>query len=1540
MPRAGPRLLIDNVGPSQGLLPMFKGYFEDPQYKKVFHNYAFDRHMLKREGCPVQGLEADTLVLARIQDTAKSAWEGPARAAMQQKNEQLKQSYERMQVAPAAPTYPVTRINFGGHAMDVKAVSMLMSGIHTVALPAVEDKKGGLQSNLLYGYDLKTLATTFGLTDKDQKLERFPFGAKADAALQALTSPETFTKFVEYATLDADDSEVGAADAGQPRSRSCFAALWRDTQTKVLKGYRPEQLRRSLAFALLAAYHNYVFLAAALSIVILSGNLILAWFISWFQEVRNLEGALDPGKVSLGYYLAVLLRCWLLIHLSAELLRCTIWLVEDCWEVQTFQTYRRICTGAAFLKMREAQPVPAVAKQLSCSGWAHGSSWQWWLDLLIQALIYATIDVVPLVFAVVAWNALPISDFDIRAAALAPGPGEVLREPQADEEDFLQPANFCALFGGFLQLGWVMILKAVFFSALVIFAIQRDMADENPFWLVAALLLGVAFWHSSFAQGLQLLAGWLEMSSWRSCLPCNRTDEEAETLSAEGDARFLCVPVQLAAKLQAWGAAHAGLSATALAGQYELAVYALLLQLTLFGNFKWVEGGIFILLLIILLLFRRATLLRLGNWCAFFGLLESTFLVVLAVAMNAAYSGCAGGGAVLVLALLLQCTLMREELRAWRVWRAVILGLHCSLVLVVALCMWSMQGGSGWTQHRAQPRVGLSTYPWCDLQWPLGQGSGRYLTITNFADICAMTNLPGSDFNATLKSQFPGWTLVFERRAGKSQSDKSRDGYYDWTTFFELADPQNESTLFAVRGTQSPLEVLQDVNIFTPVVLTQIAAFFGPDLTSSVTKTVFSLFSGLPSIDKDFFQAGAFLAEVKAFLAHVRARVRSDPSRRYYLTGHSLGGGLAKLVALEVGQPSVTFAAPGLRYTSQMLLSNEAIYTGSELLEAGEHLSTNVVPEHDLVSRIDQQLGAQLGVACKQHCSTPAHSAAKDKSCARVLTWRLFERLKLLLLERPWTTEVHKLPVLQLLSDDAAADAIAAELRSYGTKPKPFSCAGERKRASKSRSLAGTPGTVQLRTGQTIWDFYQQNLRELPECLAKMQDRGVPVDAATLERLVDISCGDLQTKTSLLRETLKSIRKPDGSALCEEVSAININSAQQLQTLLFGGADFMLLCFRRQMNGAYHDIEWQLPSPLPSLRKIEANFKEEVEKSNAAGWLIASGSLPARCRVIATYLEPPDLPARGSSKVCRFPIPMMLVDVSPLLTVDASDDAPATAAGLPKIKLPVKGWGGKEKRLLATLRVKLSLFLVGQNIGLDQLHIPQHEKSDLRRTFRDIQDQLDKKGNLESKLVGAIRSFRVALPEMDDYVSGAVDFLLGVEDKKADDKRYRGGRGVVSLANRKLSLPLEILMSSRDIEAKALELFCVGQDLFRDSILGGSTWCDGMVMERAFAWVLSCKAAKSAAGFRLKDSGRRLKFQAEQLRDGLQQFDGRNARVFTKKGKPCISCIRNMKDGVMYHALSEGGCAGTHKGFDIWFKTTDGHLVRSSVANFSNCAWL
>ncbi|CAE7892522.1 unnamed protein product [Symbiodinium necroappetens] len=243
------------------------------------------------------------------------------------------------------------------------------------------------------------------------------------------------------------------------------------------------------------------------------------------------------------------------------------------------------------------------------------------------------------------------------------------------------------------------------------------------------------------------------------------------------------------------------------------------------------------------------------------------------------------------------------------------------------------------------------------------------------------------------------------------------------------------------------------------------------------------------------------------------------------------------------------------------------------------------------------------------------------------------------------------------------------------------------------------------------------------------------------------------------------------------------------------------------------------------------------------GAMQLAGSVPARCRVIATYLEPPDLPAQGSSTVCRFAMAMMLMDVGLLMTFDASDDAPATAAGLPRIRLPSGDWNGKARRLLATLRVKLGLFLV--HIGLDQLHIPQDEKSDLRRTFRNIQDQLDKEGNLESKIIGALGSFSVALPGRDKQVSGALDLLLGIEDARAEDRRYPG---VVSLDNRKLSLPLEMLLTVRDVKDESFNLFCDGQGLLVDSILGNSDWCDGLVMERAYAWVLLDVTGATNAG--------------------------------------------------------------------------------------------
>lgn len=783
--------------------------------------------------------------------------------------------------------------------------------------------------------------------------------------------------------------------------------MWAATRHQVLKGYKTEYLRKSLAFSLLAAYHTYVFFAAALSILTLSGNLILAWFISWFQEVRNSNAGTNAREVSLGFYLAVLTRSWLVIQLSAELVRCSLWLVEDAWQLQTFRTYRQVLTGYAPGLMLDSDQAITAAQHMASRDWLHSGSKRWWLDLAVQVLLYGTLDVIPLVLCIApltkldlstalstlfasacsiavfhcillygAWivsdivakfyswksirrpadvpHEVQVDEVDVEQTADADAPGEAADAADADEdehteEDPMKPAHVCALLGGALHLGWVTVLKLVVFVGLLVLAVQRDVLSENPFWLLAALFVGVAFWQRTLATGWYFLAKCLLLRC-----RCCRCIWEAPIHGGPDQLQALR---HFATDLQRWGEKNAGMAWPILAQRYDLVIFVLLLQIALFGNFRWSGGALFLLLLVVVLLLRRSTLVGLDRWRSFFSLLETLGFLLFAAVLNAAYSPAAGLG-VLVMAIVLQCFMARTELRAYRTMRAVTLGLHCSLVVIVAICMWSMEGGSHWSGHRKAPAenaIGGSVeeYPFCHLKWPLGKEGKQEMSLIDFADMCALTNLPSSDFNSSLESRFPGWSLLYERRGGESHSY----GYNDWTTFFELADPSNETTIFAVRGTQSPLDVMQDLNIFTPVAVTQIAAYFGPDLTSSVTKTVFALFSGLPTIDKDFFQV---------LLEHVKNRVKGSPDRRFYLTGHSLGGGLAKLVALEVGQKSVTFAAPGLRYTSQMLLSDTA-FSKDQLLASGDRLGTVVVPEHDLVSRVDQQLGAQLGIACDKN---------------------------------------------------------------------------------------------------------------------------------------------------------------------------------------------------------------------------------------------------------------------------------------------------------------------------------------------------------------------------------------------------------------------------------------------------------------------------------------------------------------------------------------------------------------------------------------------
>ena len=97
----GSVLWVENIDKADGLLQLFKGWFEDPTKPKVcgvshafnpfvscvpsinatpclqaWHNYGFDRHVLNNEGIDVKGFVIDTMHMARLVDTARDKMSG------------------------------------------------------------------------------------------------------------------------------------------------------------------------------------------------------------------------------------------------------------------------------------------------------------------------------------------------------------------------------------------------------------------------------------------------------------------------------------------------------------------------------------------------------------------------------------------------------------------------------------------------------------------------------------------------------------------------------------------------------------------------------------------------------------------------------------------------------------------------------------------------------------------------------------------------------------------------------------------------------------------------------------------------------------------------------------------------------------------------------------------------------------------------------------------------------------------------------------------------------------------------------------------------------------------------------------------------------------------------------------------------------------------------------------------------------------------------------------------------------------------------
>ena len=105
---------------------------------------------------------------------------------------------------------------------------------------------------------------------------------------------------------------------------------------------------------------------------------------------------------------------------------------------------------------------------------------------------------------------------------------------------------------------------------------------------------------------------------------------------------------------------------------------------------------------------------------------------------------------------------------------------------------------------------------------------------------------------------------------------------------------------------------------------------------------------------------------------YVKSLKESQPDAKILVVGHSLGGGLAKIVGAKAHVPAVALSGPGIVSTRHKI--------GVTLTDINRYV-TNVVPSHDVVAALGTLGGGIHNVVCDAHrpdiCHMPLFTVCK-----------------------------------------------------------------------------------------------------------------------------------------------------------------------------------------------------------------------------------------------------------------------------------------------------------------------------------------------------------------------------------------------------------------------------------------------------------------------------------------------------------------------------------------------------------------------------------
>eukprot|EP00434_Breviolum_minutum_P037553 symbB.v1.2.033303.t1/scaffold4114.1/size44431/2 len=204
----------------------------------------------------------------------------------------------------------------------------------------------------------------------------------------------------------------------------------------------------------------------------------------------------------------------------------------------------------------------------------------------------------------------------------------------------------------------------------------------------------------------------------------------------------------------------------------------------------------------------------------------------------------------------------------------------------------------------------------CGLSFPTSHPS-IFMRLADFGFLNSASYLPDRALHHELALFADDWQVAHAHRRELLCASGNCD-IQDWATWFAFVGKDGtgleNTTIVVIRGTKTKLEMIFDLDLWSLQIL-GIQHLAGRFLLG--IGTPYNAFWNSPTLGSCWFRSKR--NRYRSALTYLKDLMENESHRKIYVSGHSLGGGIAHLLASELELPAVTLSAPGVVETAGLL---------------------------------------------------------------------------------------------------------------------------------------------------------------------------------------------------------------------------------------------------------------------------------------------------------------------------------------------------------------------------------------------------------------------------------------------------------------------------------------------------------------------------------------------------------------------------------------------------------------------------------------------